>query len=70
MRSADAVLWRKQQMQIIGAVSGSITITSDAEVAPVRLTAGQFCLIPAELLAVELVAQPGSRLLRVTSGST
>lgn len=69
MHSADAVCWRKQRMQIIGVVSGSLTITSDAEVAPVELAAGQFCLVPAELRTTKLVAQPGSRFLRVTCGS-
>ncbi len=70
MRSTDVVCWRKQRMQIIGVVSGTLTITSDAEVAPVALSAGQFCLVPAELRITELVAQPGSRFLRITCGST
>jgi len=68
MRSADVVHWRNQRMQTVGVVSGSVTITSDAPVAPVTLGAGQFCLIPAELQMAKLVARPGSRFLRITSG--
>lgn len=50
-------------MQIVAVVRGNIQIKGGADI--VDLKAGQFCLIPAELTATEVIASTDSGLLRV-----
>jgi hypothetical protein len=49
-------------MQIIGVVSGEV------RVGEVILHAGQFCLLPASLPAIELTATAGTQFLRTEAG--
>jgi mannose-6-phosphate isomerase len=66
-KSAGKPLHRfTSQMQIIGAVSGSVTVKSNAPRSTAELTAGGFCLIPATVPAVEFIISPDSQFLRVT----
>lgn len=69
-RNADTVLWRKSEMQIIGVVTGTAVISSTTSDSALKLAAGEFCLIPAGLPAVELATAPGSEFLRVTAGKS
>jgi mannose-6-phosphate isomerase len=68
-RTNDSALFRNREMQIVGVVSGSMAVGSASSVPTVKLDAGEFCLIPAGLPAVELTAAPGSSYLRVTCGA-
>jgi mannose-6-phosphate isomerase len=54
---------RPQKMQIIAAVTGQIEIKNNSEI--VKLSAGQFCLIPASLVRTEILAKTDATLLRV-----
>jgi mannose-6-phosphate isomerase len=56
-------------MQIIGVVAGEVRVGNSAagEKDPV-LGAGEFCLLPACLPAVELFGEPGAQFLRVEAG--
>ena len=56
-------------MQIIGVLSGEVRVENSnaGEKSPV-LHAGEFCLLPACLPAVELFGEPGAQFLRVEAG--
>jgi hypothetical protein len=64
----DSMLLRRPAMQIIGVVVGKVTVAAMPGEFGLELQAGEFCLIPACLDAVELWAQPKLRLLRVEVG--
>lgn len=68
-RTNDSALFRNGEMQIVGVVNGSVTVSNASSIPTVELGAGEFCLIPAHLPAVELTAAPGSSFLRVTCDS-
>jgi mannose-6-phosphate isomerase len=59
--SSGSVPLRVGRMQIIGVVSGEV------RVGEVALRAGEFCLLPARLLAIELKAAAGTQFLRAES---
>ena len=65
----DSALFRNGEMQIVGVVNGSVTVSNAGSLSTVELGAGEFCLIPAQLPAFELTAVPGSSYLRVTCDS-
>ncbi|MCW5554975.1 MAG: class I mannose-6-phosphate isomerase [Verrucomicrobiae bacterium] len=67
VETQDSILWRRPTLRIIGLVKGSIAVASRAG-DPVDLKAGEFCLLPASLNAVELAAQPGTCFLHVEVG--
>jgi mannose-6-phosphate isomerase len=50
-------------LQILAVVTGKIDVHSGTD--KVNLTAGQFCLIPAELRQTEIIAETDATLLRV-----
>jgi mannose-6-phosphate isomerase len=54
---------KPQKMQIITATAGEIEIKNNSEI--VKLSAGQFCLIPASLERTEILAKSDATLLRV-----
>jgi mannose-6-phosphate isomerase len=54
---------KPKKLQIVAAVGGRIEIKSGSET--VKLSAGQFCLIPAGLERTEILAESESTLLRV-----
>lgn len=64
----DSLVLRKPVMQIIGVVEGKVSVTSMPGESGLELQAGEFCLVPACLDAVELRVQPKLRLLRVEVG--
>jgi mannose-6-phosphate isomerase len=57
------ILLHGPRMHIIGVVSGEVRVGLE-----LTLRAGQFCLIPACLPSVELIATPGSQFLRTEAG--
>jgi mannose-6-phosphate isomerase len=67
VQSRDSILLRGSMMRIIGVVTGEMIITAP-ESSPVSLHAGEFCLLPAALPAVELHATPGTQFLRAEAG--
>jgi len=54
---------KPNQLQIVAVVRGKIEIQSGSDT--VTLDAGQFCLIPAELTGVTIIARTDSALLQV-----
>ena len=60
--SAGAV-WRSEPeiMQVLGVVSGAVAVSSPQ--GKVKCSAGEFCLLPASLGAVEVRAEPAARVL-------
>ncbi len=56
-------------MQVIGVISGEVRVSDSVSSSsgPV-LRAGEFCLLPACLAAVELLGEPGAEFLRVEAG--
>lgn len=60
--SREAILFRRQRMQIIGVVSGEV------RVGEVTLRAGEFCLLPASLPVVEIFVTAGTQFLRAEVG--
>lgn len=64
----DSLLLRRPAMQIIGVVEGKVTVAGMPGESALELQAGEFCLVPACLAAVELWAQRKLRLLRVEAG--
>lgn len=67
VESREAILFRRQRMQIIGVVSGEVAVGSTAGDGVV-LHAGEFCLLPACLPVVELFAAGGTQFLRAEAG--
>jgi len=67
IHSRAAMLFRRKRMQIIGVVSGEVSVGS-TEGETVVLRAGEFCLVPASLPVVELFFAPGTQFLRTEAG--
>src|ERR1035438_9185773 len=63
MKSGAGMNLKSHKLQIVAAVSGQLEIQSGS--ASVKLSAGQFCLVPAGLERTEVLAKSGSALLRV-----
>lgn len=67
VETRDSILWRRPTLRIIGVVKGCMAVSS-AIGDSADLKAGEFCLVPASLNAVELAAQPGTCFLNVQVG--
>lgn len=67
VETQDSILWRRLTLRIIGVVKGNIAVASETGDS-VDLKAGEFCLLPASLNAVELAAQPSTCFLHVEVG--
>lgn len=67
VHSREAVPFRRRRMQIIGVVSGEVSVGNTVGEA-VGLRAGEFCLLPASLPAAELFCSPGTQFLRTEAG--
>lgn len=67
IQSHDALPFRRKRMQIIGVINGEVFVGSATGNA-LGLRAGEFCLLPASLPAVELCCAPGTQFLRVEAG--
>jgi len=65
--SGDPIPLRGLVMRVIGVVTGGMVITASGS-APVTLRAGEFCLLPASLRAVELTGQPATEWLQTEAG--
>jgi mannose-6-phosphate isomerase len=63
MKSGAIAKLKELKLQIVAAVSGQIEIKGGSEI--VNLSAGQFCLIPANLERTEILAKSDGALLRV-----
>lgn len=63
----DQITMHKGKMQIIGVVNGQVRIDNAPHSNPI-LRAGEFCLIPACLPGIELIAETGTRFLRAEAG--
>jgi mannose-6-phosphate isomerase len=63
IKSGASVKLTPRKLQIIAAVRGELEVRSDS--VPVKLSAGQFCLIPASLGQTEILAKSDAVLLRV-----
>jgi mannose-6-phosphate isomerase len=63
IKSGAVAKLKEHKLQIVAAVSGQIEIKSGSEI--VILSAGQFCLIPASLGPLEILAKSDAALLRV-----
>jgi mannose-6-phosphate isomerase len=63
IRSGDGGFLKSKKLQIVAATAGGIEIKSGSMV--VKLSAGQFSLIPASLERTEILAKPDAALLRV-----
>ena len=63
MNAGAGVSLKPRTLQIIAGLSGQLEIQSGS--APVKLSAGQFCLVPACLERTELLAEAGVTLLHV-----
>jgi mannose-6-phosphate isomerase len=63
IKSGASMNLKPRKLQIIAAVRGELEIRSDS--VPVKLSAGQFCLIPASLEQTEILAKSDAALLRV-----
>lgn len=66
-QSSDSWLMRTSALRILGVVTGELRITATAG-DPVTLRAGEFCLLPAVLRAVELTGKPGTQWLLTEAG--
>jgi mannose-6-phosphate isomerase len=64
VQATGAIPLRGSLMQIIGVVAGEVNLSS----AGLALHAGEFCLLPACLPAVELSGKPGTQFLRAEAG--
>jgi mannose-6-phosphate isomerase len=67
MNAGAGVSLKPRTLQIIAGLSGQLEIQSGS--ASVKLSAGQFCLVPACLERTELRTKAGAALLRVCSGA-
>jgi mannose-6-phosphate isomerase len=63
IKSGASVNLKPRKLQIVAAVRGELQVGSD--LVPVKLSAGQFCLIPTSLERTEILAESGAALLRV-----
>jgi mannose-6-phosphate isomerase len=63
IKSGASVKLKPHKLQITAVVRGEIEVRSDS--VPVKLSAGQFCLIPASLERTEILARSDAVLLRV-----
>jgi mannose-6-phosphate isomerase len=63
IKSGATVNLKPRKLQIIAAVRGKLEVSSDS--IPVKLSAGQFCLVPASLERTEILAKSEAVLLRV-----
>ncbi len=63
IKSGASVKLKPRKLQIVAIVRGELEVRSDS--IPVKLSAGQFCLIPASLERTEIRAKPDAALLRV-----
>jgi mannose-6-phosphate isomerase len=63
MKSGAGMNLKSRKLQIVAAVSGQLEIQSGS--ASVKLSAGQFCLVPAGLERTEVLAKSDAALLRV-----
>ncbi|HTA94846.1 MAG TPA: type I phosphomannose isomerase catalytic subunit, partial [Verrucomicrobiae bacterium] len=63
IKSGAVAKLKEHKLQIVAAVSGQIEIKGGSEI--VILSAGQFCLIPASLGPLEILAKSDAALLRV-----
>jgi mannose-6-phosphate isomerase len=63
MKKMAGIKLKEKKMQIVAAISGEIEVKSESDSA--NLKAGQFCLIPAILKQMEIVAKSDAALLRV-----
>jgi mannose-6-phosphate isomerase len=63
IKSGASVKLKPRKLQIVAAVCGELEVKSDS--VPVKLSAGQFCLVPASLEWTEILAKSGASLLRV-----
>ncbi|HEX3889796.1 MAG TPA: type I phosphomannose isomerase catalytic subunit [Verrucomicrobiae bacterium] len=61
--SGTSVKLKPRKLQIVAAVRGELEVSSDS--LPIKLSAGQFCLIPASLERTEILAKSDAALLRV-----
>ena len=64
----DTVLFRRRRMNIFGVTEGKITVAGVPGGSALTLQAGEFCLVPACLEAVELWPEPKSAFLRIEAG--
>ena len=67
VQSREAILFRRKRMQIIGVVCGEVCV-GNVGVEGSVLRAGEFCLLPASLPAVELFVTAGTQFLRTEAG--
>ena len=63
MKDGASLKLKPRRLQIVAAVSGQVAVRGDSTV--VNLSAGQFCLVPASLERVEVLAKSGAAWLRV-----
>ncbi|HSY44078.1 MAG TPA: hypothetical protein VK811_09200, partial [Candidatus Acidoferrum sp.] len=63
LKNGARISLKPNQLQIVALVRGKIEVKSGTDT--VALDAGQFCLIPAELKQVEMMAKTDASLLRV-----
>lgn len=63
LKNGARITLKPGQLQIVAVVRGKIEIQNGADT--VALDAGQFCLIPAELQQVEIIAKADANFLRV-----
>jgi mannose-6-phosphate isomerase len=63
IKSGASAKLKPRKLQIIAAVRGELEVRND--LVPVKLSAGQFCLIPATLNQTKVFAKSNSALLRV-----
>jgi mannose-6-phosphate isomerase len=63
IKSGASVKLKPRKLQIVAAVRGELEVSSDS--APVKLSAGQFCLIPASLERTEILAKSDAGFLQV-----
>jgi mannose-6-phosphate isomerase len=63
IKSGACMNLKPRRLQIIAAVRGELEVRNDS--VPLKLSAGQFCLIPASLERTEILAKSDAVLLRV-----
>jgi len=66
LKPGAAVKLKEHKLQIVAAVSGEVEIKSGSET--IKLSAGQFCLIPASLERTETSAKSDAAILQVEAG--
>ncbi|HEY4952123.1 MAG TPA: hypothetical protein VII71_01905, partial [Verrucomicrobiae bacterium] len=63
MKSGASLNLKPRKLQIVAAVRGELEVQSNS--VSVKLSAGQFCLIPASLERTEILAKSDAALLRI-----